>query len=203
MIDWAFVTPDKAQSYLQKFGWRAKTWSKATLRWVYVCIFFLHLRKGLHLSDEETRARYAPKTSHCEDESTLSTALPQSHWEKTVWDTQFPGRLRLASYSSFQDLTRRTSPPPTLCLNTHTHSSTVCLWAQVFAQDTSISSNLWKTNDNFLLRSKHSQTQVFLFAGKSIVYHFSLTGMVNHSHINYTSKTGNMDPFPNSMSFKT
>lgn len=105
VMDSVFATPNKAQSYLQKCG-------KATLRWVYVCIFFIHLRQGLHLSDEETRARYARKTSHREDESAHSTALPQSHWEKTVWDTQFPGRGRLASYSSFQDLTRRASPPP-------------------------------------------------------------------------------------------
>lgn len=67
VMDSVFATPNKAQSYLQKCG-------KATLRWVYVCIFFFTFEAGITLiwwrDKSEIRSENIPprrweRTLHC------------------------------------------------------------------------------------------------------------------------------------------
>lgn len=82
----------------------------------------------------EEMGAHTPLHSHSPSETGLSeTSL-----------VEFPGRERLASYSSFRDLTRHAPPPPSLSLNTHMHIHKQCACKHE-------SRLLLKSNINFLL----------------------------------------------------
>lgn len=89
---------------------------------------------------------HTPLHSHSPSETGLSeTSL-----------VEFPGRRRLASYSSFWDLTRHAPPLLSQLKHTHAHTQTECLQAWVYGcclNQTLISFNWWETNYNSFLRS--------------------------------------------------